>query len=139
MTKDVTTTTRSGFSPEADVDLSVRSIRKIEFAKRVYSLMTKKNWSQSDLARASGLGRDSISQYVRGNNIPSPKNLQKMAGALGVTPVELYPNYEAAAIEQEIPSLSFRQMPGDEQHMWVRINKKVPMAVAAQIMKLMNE
>lgn len=136
---DKKSSTRSDFSPNADVDLSVKSIRKIEFAKRLYNLMMQKDWNQSDLARNSGLGRDSISQYVRGNNIPSPKNLKKLAEALGVQPVEIYPNYEAAAIEEEIPSLSFRQMPGDENHMWVRINKKVPMHVAAQIMKLMNE
>ncbi len=136
---DKKSSTRSDFSPNADVDLSVKSIRKIEFAKRLYNLMMQKEWNQSDLARASGLGRDSISQYVRGNNIPSPKNLKKLAEALGVKPIEIYPNYEAAAIEEEIPSLSFRQMPGDENSMWVRINKKVPMDVAAQIMKLMNE
>lgn len=130
---------RSVVGPSADIDLSVRSLRKVEFAKRLFSLMNEKNWNQSDLARASGLGRDSISQYVRANNIPSPKNLKRLADALGVEPVELYPNYEAAAIEEEIPALSFRQMPGDDAHMWVRINKKVPTKVAAQIMALMNE
>tara|TARA_R110002153_G_scaffold67451_5_gene179646 strand:+ start:1575 stop:1988 length:414 start_codon:yes stop_codon:yes gene_type:complete len=132
-------TGRSDYNSSADVDLSVRSIRKTEFAKRLYSLMMEKNWNQSDLARASNIGRDSVSQYIRANNIPSPQNLKKLAGALGVEPVELYPNYEAAAIEEEIPSLSFRQMPGDEEYMWVRINKKLPRAVAAQIMVLLNE
>ncbi len=130
---------RSEYKANADVDLSVKTIRKAEFAKRLYSLMMKKNWNQSDLARASGLGRDSISQYIRANNIPSPLNLKKMADALGVEPVELYPNYEAAAIEEETPALSFRQMPGDDEYMWVRINKKLPKAVATQIMVLMNE
>lgn len=130
---------RSIVGQSADVDLSVRSIRKVEFAKRLFALMNEKNWNQSDLSRAADMGRDSISQYIRANNIPSPKNLKKLADALGVEPVELYPNYEAAAIEEEIPSLSFRQMPGDDAHMWVRINKKVPTKVAAQIMALMNE
>jgi transcriptional regulator with XRE-family HTH domain len=130
---------RSEYKPAADIDLSVKTIRKTEFAKRLYSLMMAKDWNQSDLARASGLGRDSVSQYIRANNTPSPQNLKKLAEALGVEPVELYPNYEAAAIEEEIPSLSFRQMPGDDDHMWVRINKKVPKAVATQIMVLMNE
>tara|TARA_Y100001980_G_C14551212_1_gene334330 strand:+ start:3065 stop:3478 length:414 start_codon:yes stop_codon:yes gene_type:complete len=130
---------RSPVNDTADVDLSVRSIRKVEFAKRLYTLMNEKNWNQSDLSRAANMGRDSISQYIRANNIPSPKNLKKLADALGVEPVELYPNYEAAAVEEEIPALSFRQMPGDEAHMWVRINKKVPTKVAVQIMALMNE
>ena len=130
---------RSEYKPAADIDLSVKTIRKTEFAKRLYSLMIAKDWNQSDLARASGLGRDSVSQYIRANNTPSPQNLKKLAEALGVEPVELYPNYEAAAIEEEIPSLSFRQMPGDDEFMWVRINKKLPKAVATQIMVLMNE
>lgn len=130
---------RSPVNDTADVDLSVRSIRKVEFAKRLFNLMNEKNWNQSDLSRAANMGRDSISQYIRANNIPSPKNLKKLADALDVEPVELYPNYEAAAVEEEIPALSFRQMPGDEAHMWVRINKKVPTKVAVQIMALMNE
>lgn len=130
---------RSEYKASADIDLSVKSIRKTEFAKRLYSLMLQKNWNQSDLARASGLGRDSVSQYIRANNIPSPLNLKKLSEALGVEPVELYPNYEAAAVEEEAPALSFRQMPGDDEHMWVRINKKVPKRIATQIMVLLNE
>jgi len=130
---------RSPASDTMDVDLSVKTIRRTEFAKRLYGLMMSKNWNQSDLARQAGLGRDSVSQYVRANNTPSPRNLKKLADALGVEPVELYPNYEAAAVEEEMPALSFRQMPGDEEHMWVRINKKVPKAVAAKLMTLLNE
>lgn len=132
-------TGRGPASDTMDVDLSVKTIRRTEFAKRLYSLMMAKNWNQSDLARQANLGRDSVSQYIRANNTPSPRNLKKLADALGVEPVELYPNYEAAAVEEEMPALSFRQMPGDEEHMWVRINKKVPKAVAAKIMLLLNE
>ena len=127
-------TGRGPASDTMDVDLSVKTIRRTEFAKRLYSLMMAKNWNQSDLARQANLGRDSVSQYIRANNTPSPRNLKKLADALGVEPVELYPNYEAAAVEEEMPALSFRQMPGDDEHMWVRINKKVPKAVAAKIM-----
>ena len=132
-------TGRGPASDTMDVDLSVKTIRRTEFAKRLYSLMMSKNWNQSDLARQANLGRDSVSQYIRANNTPSPRNLKKLADALGVEPVELYPNYEAASVEEEMPALSFRQMPGDEEHMWVRINKKVPKAVAAKIMLLLNE
>ena len=132
-------TGRTAASDTPDVDLSVKTIRRTEFAKRLYALMMSKNWNQSDLARAANLGRDSVSQYVRANNTPSPKNLKKLADALGVEPVELYPNYEAAAVEEEMPTESFRKMPGDDEHMWVRINKKIPKAAAAKIMLLLNE
>ena len=131
--------TRTSPSRDADTDHSVMKIRRTEFAKRLYSLMISKNWNQSDLARAANLGRDSVSNYIRANNTPSPRNLKKLADALNVEPVALYPNYGAAALEEEMPILSFRQMPSDEGHMWVRINKKVPKAVAAKIMLLLNE
>ena len=132
-------TGRGPASDTMDVDLSVKTIRRTEFAKRLYSLMMSKNWNQSDLARQANLGRDSVSQYIRANNTPSPRNLKKLADALGVEPVELYPNYQAASVEEEMPAESFRKMPGDDEHMWVRINKKVPKAVAAKIMLLLNE
>ena len=101
----------SGRSPisgvATDVDLSVRSIRKQEFAKRLYALLQEKDMNQSDLANKAGLGRDSISQYIRAINVPSPKSLKKIADVFGIEPSELYPNYEAAAVEEELPEQSF--------------------------------
>ena len=63
-----------------NIDLSQKVLQKQEFGRRVYALMMEKPWTQSELARASGLGRDSISQYVRGkaNQVHKIyKNLQK--------------------------------------------------------------
>jgi transcriptional regulator with XRE-family HTH domain len=60
-----------------------------------------KGWSQSDLARAiwgqipSSRGypvarnRDRISVYEKGLNSPSPRNLKRLADALGVAPADL--------------------------------------------------
>jgi transcriptional regulator with XRE-family HTH domain len=121
-----------------DVDLSVRSIRKQEFAKRLYGLLQEQDMNQSDLANKSGLGRDSISQYVRAINVPSPKSLKKIADVFGIEPSELYPNYEAAAVEEELPEQSFRAMSGDKDFMWVRLNIKLPKEKAVKIMGIIN-
>ncbi len=132
----------SGRSPisgvATDVDLSVRSIRKQEFAKRLYALLQEKDMNQSDLANQAGLGRDSISQYVRAINVPSPKSLKKIADVFGIEPSELYPNYEAAAVEEELPEQSFRAMAGDKNFMWVRLNIKLPKEKAVKIMGIIN-
>jgi len=122
-----------------DVDMSVRAIRKDEFAKRLYNLLLEREMNQSDLAKKAGLGRDSISQYVRAINVPSPKSLKKIAKVFGLDPSELYPNYEAAAVEEELPEQSFRAMPGDKEFMWVRLNIKLPKEKAVKIMGIINE
>ena len=134
--------TAKGKSPitgvTTDVDLSVRAIRKDEFAKRLYALLQEKDMSQSELARQSKLGRDSISQYIRAINVPSPKSLKKIADVFGLKPVELYPNYEAAAVEEELPETSFRSVTGDPDHMWVRLNIKLKKPQAVKIMSIIH-
>ena len=132
------TATRSAPASLNSIDLSVRELRKGEFAKRLNALKNEKGWNQSDLARAADMGRDSVSQYIRGNNIPNPKNLKKLADAFAVKPEELYPNYLASAVETEIPSYNFKKMPGDDEHTWVQINQKVPNKIAGKIFKLLH-
>ena len=53
-------------------DLTPKSLTKQEFGKRLYSLMVERGWQQSDLARAAGIGRDSVSTYMRGHSLPGP-------------------------------------------------------------------
>ena len=54
---------------------------------------------------------------MRAINVPSPKSLKKIADVFGIEPSELYPNYEAAAVEEELPEQSFRAMSGDKDFM----------------------
>tara|TARA_X000001036_G_C20661708_1_gene799174 strand:+ start:121 stop:525 length:405 start_codon:yes stop_codon:yes gene_type:complete len=123
----------------SDVDLSVRVIRKQEFAKRLYKIIVARNLTQSELARLAEVGRDSISQYVRGMSIPKPKTLVKIAEALKVEPEELFPNYQAASVEEELPEQNFKGVTGDPEHMWVRLNIKLPKAKALEVMRIINE
>lgn len=122
-----------------DVDLSVRVIRKQEFAKRLYKIIVARNLTQSEVARLAEVGRDSISQYVRGMSIPKPRTLVKIAEALKVEPEELFPNYQAASVEEELPEQNFKGVTGDPEHMWVRLNIKLPKAKALEVMRIINE
>lgn len=61
----------------------------------VKELRRRKGWSQKDLARASGVGQDTISGVESGRHDPRPSTLRKLAAALGV---EVSDFFEEAAL-----------------------------------------
>ena len=76
---------RDKFSPEA-----------LEFGRRLQRELIRKQWNQSDLARAAkkfvpDIERYNISHWVRGQHMPTPVNLDAIAKALGVDPSVLMP------------------------------------------------
>ncbi len=129
---------RSAPAPIGSVDLSNRTKRNLEFGKRVYKFVADMGITQSDLSRMSGLGRDSISQYIRGKSVPTPVNLRKLAKALDVDPNDLYPQYESNAFGTESLSQEMRAVPGDPDNMWLKVDMKVPTAIALQVLQLVN-
>lgn len=136
MVKDIATRTQPADS--SSVDLSVKKNRNEEFGKRLYKALLDKGWNQSDLARAANVGRDSISQYVRGKTVPTPQNLKKIAGCLSLDETDLYPHYELAGMAADEPSHEFKGVPGDSEHLWVRVNMKLPKAKALEIFAIIN-
>jgi transcriptional regulator with XRE-family HTH domain len=129
---------RGGVTPPNDVDYSQKVLTRQEFGRRLYNFMMQKKFSQSDLARASGMGRDSISQYVRGRSVPSPKNLVKLADALDVEVDVLFPNYDAQANAVEHPTLELKSIEADAEHFWLRVNMKVPAEKALAVMQILK-
>ena len=125
-------------TPPSDVDYSQKVLTRQEFGRRLYNFMMQKMYSQSDLARASGMGRDSISQYVRGRSVPSPKNLVKLADALDVEVDVLFPNYDAQSNAIEQPTLELKSIEADAEHLWLRINMKVPAEKALAVMQILK-
>lgn len=121
-----------------------------EFARRLYQEMQKRGWSQSDLARAAfgshknpegytvARGRDRVSVYLRGLQAPDPKNLAKIAKALGVAPEELAPDLFATAIDREHPEIAIHQATGNPGRVHLVVNKIVPAHLAAQIFALLS-
>lgn len=112
--------------------------RNEEFGRRLQSLLIERNWNQAELARAAGLGRDSVSTYIRGTVFPDTKNLKKLADALGMTPQQLMPADMAQHIQAEVPALEIRQSASDPNKVFIRINRTVTIEQAAQIFSILN-
>lgn len=130
---------RHSLPPSPDTaGLATRALTKEEFGRRLAALMTERGWNQSELARASGLGRDSISTYVRGQTFPEPKNLRKLADALNTTTFDLLPNATMKAMEAETPALEIRQAHGHSDRVFIRINQLVTLEQASQIFEILR-
>jgi transcriptional regulator with XRE-family HTH domain len=123
---------------EADEPLLPRHLSKQEFAKRVYRLMLKRGWNQSELARRAGLPRDSVSTYIRAKVMPTPQSAQRLAEALGVAPEDLLPNYVESAIEEDTPSLELKVSVNSPSQAWLRVNRLVSLATAARVIDLIE-
>lgn len=135
--------TRTHVGPDTIVSetpqLTPSHLSKQEFGRRVYQLMNGKGWSQSDLARAAGLPRDSISTYVNGKSFPQGKSLMKLADALGVPPIELLPNEAETAIDKSFPAFELKISATAPHMAWVRINRAMPTHIALKIAGLIGE
>lgn len=68
------------------------------FADNLKNIMSEKDISQAELARRTGIGRSSISQYTSGVNMPRDRVLNKIAVALDVSVDDLL-----ASDKDEIP------------------------------------
>jgi transcriptional regulator with XRE-family HTH domain len=121
-----------------NIDFSQRKLSKKEFGTRIFNLLKEKRWRQSDLARASGLGRDSISQYVRGRTFPTPVNLEKLAEALKVGAEFLLPNYDFQTNEFEDATIEFKSIESDAKNSWLKINMKLPTEKALRILQIIQ-
>lgn len=120
-------------------DFTPRALSKQEFGRRLYALMMERRWTQSELARAAKLGRDAVSTYIRGRSFPEPKNLQKLADALGVKREDLLPNTAMRAMENDVaPMLEIRQAQGHPDKVWLRVNQMVTLDQAAQIFQVLR-
>lgn len=130
------------------------SIERLEvenFARKLHKHMVERGMSQSDLARAAfgtttdprgytvARSRDRISSYLRGASLPDPINLQKIADALGINKEELAPDLTASAVERENPELALTAIAGHSDKVLLRVNKLVPLQVAARVISMISE
>jgi transcriptional regulator with XRE-family HTH domain len=116
-----------------------------EFASKLQELMLKKNWNQSDLARAAAkfmpdkkFNRDNISQYIRGLTFPYPLRLAALARALGVDPQELRPRGTVVpGAGDRTPPLDVRAL-GDGK-VWLRVNQAVDLQTAMKVLSILGQ
>lgn len=123
-----------------------------EFSIKLQRLMVERNISQSDLARVVwgervdpktgynvAKNRDAISNYLRGTRMPEPRNLAKIATALGVEPDELAPEVIPSGEASGPAELSVTQLPKHPNKVLLEIHKVVPFSTASKIMALLVE
>lgn len=116
-----------------------------EFAKKLQAQLDKKGWNQTDLAKAatkhmvSGkVTRDSVSNYIRGKNIPYPPALAAITKALGLrSSNELIASRNIPSVDNETPPIDVRD--AGEGMAWLRINRAVSWDIAVQVLKLIQE
>lgn len=115
---------------------------KAEFARRLQRAMIDKGWNQSELARRAQehltegrLGRDNVSQYIRGMVLPGPANLHALAEALDVKPADLVPARAIPSAADQAPPFEAKDL-GDG-NVWLRVNQAVDKRVAHKIMGLL--
>lgn len=112
---------------------------RIEFGRHLHEMMLDRHLRQSDLARLTGMGRDSISQYVNGNTLPTEENSRKLAKALNVGFDEIYPpNFRREAADTANHGLRLTQVVGEPNKCWLYINRPMTFALAAEIIKLIE-
>jgi transcriptional regulator with XRE-family HTH domain len=117
-----------------------KHLERHDFAKRLYRMILEKGWTQSELARRSGVQRESVSNYVNANTMPDVPNVKKMATALGVKPEDLMPNISEAQFDRDIsPSLDVKVSQDDPTRAWVRLNREISMDTFTKIATLLNE
>lgn len=121
------------------------------FPRRLHQLMVEQQLSQSDLARrvwgtrkdnrgyVVAKNRDRISAYLSGRASPEPRNLRKLAKALGVGPEDLAPDMTAESILNADPGVQMTALAGHEDKVYLRVNMLVPLAVASKVIALLAE
>lgn len=112
---------------------------KMNIGRRIQEKLFEIGWKQADLARESGLGRDSISLYIRGKNLPGAQSLKSVADALGCTPEDLAPELHAAT-RQRLPDFApqvFTMLPDG---LWrVKLDRSVDRATMTRIVDALEE
>lgn len=75
----------------------------VQIGKNLERILSDRGISQSELARRLGVSRSGINKYVMGLSAPSPRNIMRMASALGVTADDiLMPDAEQAPKGKEV-------------------------------------
>lgn len=134
----MTRTTRFHVDSMPESSLAPKHLTKQEFGRRLYKLMVTRGWNQSELARQASLPRDSISTYIRGVALPTPKSLEALATALAVQPIDLLPNAMEAAVDEDHPSLEMRVSTSAPNAAWLRVNRLVSLSTAARVIELIE-
>ena len=112
---------------------------KAAFAQRLLAVMRERGWTQSELARRARIGRDNVSGYIRGKNLPGPAILNRLAAALAVGPEQLIPmTGEQAHSPKNGPGFTLRHLAHDGDHVWLQVEQALPWDQAEAILRILG-
>ncbi|WP_322893490.1 MULTISPECIES: helix-turn-helix transcriptional regulator [unclassified Yoonia] len=129
-----------GAGPDWDPAASYPPDRiKLNVGKRIQDRLYELGWKQTELAEKAELGRDSISLYIRGKNLPGPRNLKKVADALGVKVNDLAPELQNATRTRQADygPQAFSQTPDGRWQ--VRIDRLIDQKTMLKILSALDE
>ncbi len=134
----MTRSTRFHVDDLPETALAPKHLTKQQFGRRLYQIMLARGWNQSELARQANLPRDSISTYVRGVALPTPKSLKALADALDMQMTDVLPNAIEAAVDEDHPSFEMKVSPSAPNTAWLRVNRLVSLSTATKIAELIQ-
>ena len=118
---------------------SVAACRQ-ELAARLGAALAVRGWSQSDLVRASGLGRPQVSVYVRGRQLPGEGAMAALAAALDLDPEDLLPGFGRRRETGGVAAGLFRltAVDGHPERVMIEIRREVDTATALRIAEMIG-
>ena len=105
--------------------------------ERLRVLILERGWNQSELARKSGMRPSNVSNYLRGSNVPNPRQLAKLAEALGTTPADILNFGGEASPAPGSRAVSLTPVDQREGHMRLQVDQVVPAELATQVIGLL--
>jgi transcriptional regulator with XRE-family HTH domain len=116
-----------------------KHLTRQEFGQRLFNLMIDHGWSQAELGRQADISRDAISNYIRGNYLPEPVNIKKLADAFKIKPEDLLPNVAETEIKMvSAPALEVRTG-ADPTTSWVKINRLIRSSELPKLLQAIEE
>jgi transcriptional regulator with XRE-family HTH domain len=82
------------------------------------------------------MGRDSVSNYLRGKTKPRPEHLEPLALALGVSRDDLYPPPTVPVPDP--PRMAFKMERQPDGRVRLQVDEDVSLSTAIEIMKLLD-
>lgn len=117
-----------------------RDEAKQQFANRLSKLRQARGWRQAELARQADVLRDSISNYERGQVLPTPHNLEKLAKVFGKKPEDLLPNATPQhPVARAVIGSSIEFSLTNPRLAFVKINRWMSSATALKIATILDE
>lgn len=112
---------------------------KAAFAQRLLTVMRERGWTQSELARRARIGRDNVSGYIRGKNLPGPAILNRLAAALAVGPEQLIPMAaDSLPAGKAGCGFTLRHLANDGDHVWLQVEQALPWDQAEAILRILG-